>query len=211
MRHVAERGTGLAAERVQEMGPLLGRLLSISFGTEWDARLAYAAPEQVRHQTCLAVRDLLLALALLLGVAASANAQLLPERPISFGDGVLTLGGDVCLKLLPRILQSDQPFGVKAEAFFHLTANFNYLLMSLLSILMFPSMVIRYNMGWYEMLLIDVPLFFAATASVGLASLRMTIRDRPSTSSLKSSMARVPTSYAVSKSGVELTFCSAVR
>jgi cellulose synthase/poly-beta-1,6-N-acetylglucosamine synthase-like glycosyltransferase len=72
----------------------------------------------------------------------------------------------VCLKLLPTILQSDQPFGVKAEAFFHLTANFNYLLMSLLSILMFPSMVIRYNMGWYEMLLIDVPLFFAATASV---------------------------------------------
>ena len=31
---------------------------------------------------------------------------------------------------------------------------------------MFPSMVIRYNMGWYEMLLIDVPLFFAATFSV---------------------------------------------
>ena len=31
---------------------------------------------------------------------------------------------------------------------------------------MFPSMVIRYNMGWYEMLLIDVPLFFAATMSV---------------------------------------------
>jgi len=72
----------------------------------------------------------------------------------------------VCLKLLPRILQSDQPFGVKAEAFLHLTANFNYLLMSALSLLMFPSMVIRYNMGWYEMLLIDVPLFFAATASV---------------------------------------------
>jgi hypothetical protein len=71
-----------------------------------------------------------------------------------------------CLKLLPGILQSDLPFGVKAEAFFHLTANFNYLLMSVLSILMFPSMVIRYNMGWYEMLLIDLPLFFAATFSV---------------------------------------------
>src|SRR4030095_8862208 len=27
-------------------------------------------------------------------------------------------------------------------------------------------MGIRYNMGWYEMLLIDAPLFFAATASV---------------------------------------------
>ena len=70
-----------------------------------------------------------------------------------------------CKKLLPRILQSDLPIPVKAEAFFHLTANFNYLLMTVLCILMFPSMVIRYNMGWYEMLLIDVPLFFAATMS----------------------------------------------
>ncbi len=72
-----------------------------------------------------------------------------------------------CIKLLPRILRSKQPLSVKIEAFFHLSANFNYLLMSLLSILMFPAMWVRYNMGWTEMLLIDVPLFFAATASVG--------------------------------------------
>jgi cellulose synthase/poly-beta-1,6-N-acetylglucosamine synthase-like glycosyltransferase len=71
-----------------------------------------------------------------------------------------------CLKLLPQILHADLPLKVKTEAFFHLTANFNYLLMSLLSILMFPAMVIRYQMGWYEMLLIDIPLFFAATMSV---------------------------------------------
>ena len=71
-----------------------------------------------------------------------------------------------CRKLLPRILRSNLPLRVKAEAFFHLTANFNYPLMCVLSVLMAPSMVIRYNMGWYEMLLIDVPLFFAATASV---------------------------------------------
>ena len=71
-----------------------------------------------------------------------------------------------CRKLLPTILASDVPFGVKAEAFFHLSANFNYPLMVLLSLLMFPSMVIRYNMGWTEMMLIDVPLFFAATFSV---------------------------------------------
>ena len=70
------------------------------------------------------------------------------------------------LKLMPRILQSNQPFHVKAEAFFHLSANFNYPLMCVLSVLMAPSMVIRYNMGWYEMLLIDIPMFFAATASV---------------------------------------------
>jgi cellulose synthase/poly-beta-1,6-N-acetylglucosamine synthase-like glycosyltransferase len=71
-----------------------------------------------------------------------------------------------CCKLLPRILAADLPLSVKAEAFYHLTANFNYPLMCILSVLMFPSMVIRYNMGWYEMLLIDVPLFFAATFSV---------------------------------------------
>ena len=71
-----------------------------------------------------------------------------------------------CLKLMPLILRSKQPIGVKAEAFFHLSANFNYLLMSVLSVLMFPAMWVRYNMGWYEMLLIDVPLFAAATLSV---------------------------------------------
>jgi len=71
-----------------------------------------------------------------------------------------------CVKLLPRILRADLPLSIKAEAFFHLTANFNYPLMCVMSVLMFPSMVIRYNMGWYEMLLIDVPLFFAATFSV---------------------------------------------
>ena len=71
-----------------------------------------------------------------------------------------------CRKLLPRILRSDLPVRVKAEACFHLTANFNYLLMCVLSVLMAPAMVIRHNMGSYEMLLIDVALFFAATASV---------------------------------------------
>jgi cellulose synthase/poly-beta-1,6-N-acetylglucosamine synthase-like glycosyltransferase len=71
-----------------------------------------------------------------------------------------------CRKLLPRILRSNLPLHIKAEAFFHLSANFNYPLMCVLSVLMAPAMVIRYNMGWYEMLLIDVPLFFAATASV---------------------------------------------
>jgi cellulose synthase/poly-beta-1,6-N-acetylglucosamine synthase-like glycosyltransferase len=72
----------------------------------------------------------------------------------------------VCLKLLPRILASSLPANIKIEAAFHLTANFAYPLMVLLSLLMFPSMVIRYNMGWAEMLLIDVPLFLGATTSV---------------------------------------------
>jgi cellulose synthase/poly-beta-1,6-N-acetylglucosamine synthase-like glycosyltransferase len=70
-----------------------------------------------------------------------------------------------CMKLLPQILRSKQPLSVKAEAFFHLSANFNYLLMSILSVLMFPSMYVRYSMGWTEMMLIDIPLFAAATLS----------------------------------------------
>jgi cellulose synthase/poly-beta-1,6-N-acetylglucosamine synthase-like glycosyltransferase len=71
-----------------------------------------------------------------------------------------------CRKLLPLILQADLPLRVKFEAFFHLTANFNYVLMIVLSILMFPAMYFRYSSGWSEMLLIDVPLFAAATLSV---------------------------------------------
>jgi class 3 adenylate cyclase/tetratricopeptide (TPR) repeat protein len=54
---------GLSAERAQEIGPFLGRLLSIRFGNEWDLALAHAQPEQIKHQTFLAVRDLLLAFA----------------------------------------------------------------------------------------------------------------------------------------------------
>lgn len=69
-------------------------------------------------------------------------------------------------KLLPRILASDLSWSVKVEATYHLTANLAYPLMLVLSALMFPSMLIRYNMGWYEMLLVDIPLFLFATTSV---------------------------------------------
>jgi cellulose synthase/poly-beta-1,6-N-acetylglucosamine synthase-like glycosyltransferase len=69
-------------------------------------------------------------------------------------------------KLLPRILASPLPLRVKVEALFHLTANLAYPLMALLSLLMFPAMQVRFDMGFSEMLLLDVPLFLAATASV---------------------------------------------
>ncbi|PYQ15483.1 MAG: glycosyl transferase family 2 [Acidobacteria bacterium] len=54
-----------------------------------------------------------------------------------------------CKKLLPRVLASRLPWHIKLESAFHLTAK-----------------VIRYNMGWYEMIIVDVPLFRGATASV---------------------------------------------
>ena len=69
-------------------------------------------------------------------------------------------------KILPRVLKSDQPFRVKLEAFYHLTANMSYPLMVMLSVLLLPAMVIRFYQGWFQMLYIDVPLFLVSTFSI---------------------------------------------
>ena len=70
------------------------------------------------------------------------------------------------LKLLPSIFWAPLPFHVKREAFFHLTANFAYLLMIPLALLMPISVMVRVGHGSYEVLLLDIPFFAAATASV---------------------------------------------
>src|SRR5580698_4731602 len=72
----------------------------------------------------------------------------------------------VAMKLLPSILKSDLPFRVKAEAFFHLTPNISYPLMIVVSIMMLPVMIVRFYMGWFEMLLIDFPLIVASFWSI---------------------------------------------
>jgi cellulose synthase/poly-beta-1,6-N-acetylglucosamine synthase-like glycosyltransferase len=69
-------------------------------------------------------------------------------------------------KILPRVLKSDQPFCVKLEAWYHLTANLSYPLMVVLSVLLLPAMVIRFYQGWFQMLYIDIPLFLASTLSI---------------------------------------------
>jgi hypothetical protein len=69
-------------------------------------------------------------------------------------------------KILPRVLKSNQPFRVKLEAWYHLTANLSYPLMVVLSVLLLPAMVIRFYQGWFQMLYIDVPLFLASTFSI---------------------------------------------
>jgi len=70
------------------------------------------------------------------------------------------------MKLLPRIFRADLPWDVKKEAFFHLTANVGYLLMIPLAILMPLAVVVRVSHGWFEVLLLDLPFFAAATMSV---------------------------------------------
>ncbi|MCU1312727.1 MAG: hypothetical protein JWM54_484 [Acidobacteriaceae bacterium] len=69
-------------------------------------------------------------------------------------------------KILPRVFKSDLPLRTKIEAFYHLTANISYPLMVVLSLLLMPAMVIRFYQGWFQMLLIDVPLFMASTFSI---------------------------------------------
>jgi cellulose synthase/poly-beta-1,6-N-acetylglucosamine synthase-like glycosyltransferase len=72
----------------------------------------------------------------------------------------------VAMKLLPKILKSDLPWRVKAEAFFHLTPNISYPLMIIVSTLMLPVMIVRFYQGWLQMVLIDLPLIAASFWSI---------------------------------------------
>ncbi|HWQ03683.1 MAG TPA: glycosyltransferase [Candidatus Nitrosotenuis sp.] len=72
----------------------------------------------------------------------------------------------VAKKILPRVLRSKQPWHVRAEAFFHLTANISYPLMIVLSTMLLPAMIVRFYQGWVQMLIIDLPLFLASTCSI---------------------------------------------
>src|SRR5258705_8371276 len=54
-------------------------------------------------------------------------------------------------QILPQVFRSDAPWHVKAEAFFHLTANISYPLMVLLSTMLLPVMIVRFQQGWFQM------------------------------------------------------------
>ena len=69
-------------------------------------------------------------------------------------------------KILPRVVRSEVPGSVKAEAFFHLTANVSYPLMVFMSIILLPAMIVRFYQGWFQVLVIDLPLFLASTCSI---------------------------------------------
>jgi len=69
-------------------------------------------------------------------------------------------------KILPKVFKADVPWHIKAEAFFHLTANISYPLMIVLSTMLLPVMIVRFQQGWFQMLLIDLPLFLASTCSI---------------------------------------------
>jgi cellulose synthase/poly-beta-1,6-N-acetylglucosamine synthase-like glycosyltransferase len=69
-------------------------------------------------------------------------------------------------KLLIPVLKSPLPWRVKGEAAFHLLTNFSYLLMAVVSLLIFPAIALREDLGWYRVLLVDFPLFAGATGVI---------------------------------------------
>ena len=72
----------------------------------------------------------------------------------------------VAQKLLPSILRATLPWRVKLEAFLHLTPNISYPLMLVVSALMLPVMIVRFYMGPFQMLFLDLPLIAASFWSV---------------------------------------------
>ena len=71
-------------------------------------------------------------------------------------------------KLLPRIMRADIPARMKIEAFMHLTPNFSYPLMIVVSALMLPVMIVRFYMGPWQMVFLDLPLIVASFWSISL-------------------------------------------
>src|SRR5436853_1145573 len=78
--------------------------------------------------------------------------------------GVMQVG----LKLYPRIWLAPLPFRVKLEMFFRLTGNVSYPLMIVASFMQFPLLLVRYNQGLHQLMILDLPMLFFSTVSVVL-------------------------------------------
>jgi cellulose synthase/poly-beta-1,6-N-acetylglucosamine synthase-like glycosyltransferase len=74
----------------------------------------------------------------------------------------------VIRKMMKTILFSKESLHTKAECWFHLTANCNYMLMVILAIIMVPCMIIRAGTPAHILLLTDGPFFLLNAVSVGL-------------------------------------------
>ncbi|MFH2008765.1 MAG: cellulose synthase family protein [bacterium] len=98
-------------------------------------------------------------------------------------------------KILPRVLRSDVSFSQKVETFFHLTNNFAYPLLLLLSLLLLPCLMLRSTHGWREVMLVDLPLFFGTTLSV--CTFYLTTQREEGTRSLWWGLKQLPLLLAV--------------
>ncbi|MBN2332593.1 MAG: glycosyltransferase family 2 protein [Deltaproteobacteria bacterium] len=71
-------------------------------------------------------------------------------------------------KLAFPILTSKQPWKVKIEAIYHLSGNLAYVLVVLLALLMYPSVLGRFDLQWQLLLTLDLPLFFCSFLTVAI-------------------------------------------
>lgn len=77
-------------------------------------------------------------------------------------------GAQTCRKLLPMILKSRLPWRIKLEAFFHLTGSVCYLMMLLLTVLLFPALYYKtaiFGDSPWMRFTIDMSLVLLATFS----------------------------------------------
>ncbi len=100
--------------------------------------------------------------------------------------------------VLPSLMRRSLPAAVKAEAWFHLTSNFAYALISLVALLVVPAILIRqrHSIGWT--VLIDLALITISTGSVlhfYIAGQRFAGRARPPHGHL---LATLPIGIAIS-------------
>jgi cellulose synthase/poly-beta-1,6-N-acetylglucosamine synthase-like glycosyltransferase len=72
------------------------------------------------------------------------------------------------IKILPQVFRSNASRRNKIESVYHLTANLSYPLMVIMTAFIMPAMICRFYQGWFQMLLIDVPLFTASTFSIAV-------------------------------------------
>nr|WP_320048625.1 glycosyltransferase family 2 protein [uncultured Desulfuromonas sp.] len=69
-------------------------------------------------------------------------------------------------KILPLVLRSGQPNGVKIEAMAHLLANLGWLCAALASLTLYPALLSRSTFHLWQILTIDVPLFLLASLAI---------------------------------------------
>jgi cellulose synthase/poly-beta-1,6-N-acetylglucosamine synthase-like glycosyltransferase len=72
------------------------------------------------------------------------------------------------IKILPRVFSSKASRRNKWESIQHLTANLSYPLMIVMTAFLMPAMIVRFYQGWFQMCLIDFPLFTASTLSIAV-------------------------------------------
>lgn len=72
----------------------------------------------------------------------------------------------VSMKLWGTIWRSDAGWREKAEAWFHLTPNISYPMMVIVSALMLPVMMVRFYIGWQQLVFVDLPLIICSFWSI---------------------------------------------